>query len=316
MLKTKLYMNEISTEQAVKRLILAAAPEREEEFNALWDEFSPQIELIEDKEGFSLEAGAFELILFNHKSMAQIWLLGFAAQYAYHAYLPYLTLSQLSKLPITSDDFNGYIETKQVVDEARKLLEQTIELNKTHSIDEFSWPKNVPEPSNGKPNDVNGSMVFDLLCMGGAYCFLHEIKHVMFKQSEESIGSHDEEMQCDAFARQFLLEKIVVYSQKSGYPAELVKTKRAMSIGLTSLLILTLTPNNQWFASNSHPSVLDRISALTDSLKLTDNSYFWGYLSCIIILIMERNNIKFSYPAITSQQAFCKFLLGQLNERI
>ena len=86
-------MNEVTTEEAVKRLILGAAPEREDDFLSLWNQYAPQIEFIEDKEGFSLEAGAFGLVLFNHKSMAQIWLLGFAAQYAFHAYLPYMKLS-------------------------------------------------------------------------------------------------------------------------------------------------------------------------------------------------------------------------------
>ena len=58
-------MTEMHTAETIKRLILAAAPEREKEFGSVWDEFSPQIEFIEDREGFSLEAGAFGLILFN-----------------------------------------------------------------------------------------------------------------------------------------------------------------------------------------------------------------------------------------------------------
>jgi len=115
-------MSEELTEDAVKRLIVASAPERKKEFESLWSEFFPQIEFIEDREGFSLEAGAFSLILFNHKSMSQIWLLGFAAQYALHAYSPYLVLSQLLKLPITSDDFKEHQESKQLVDAARNLL--------------------------------------------------------------------------------------------------------------------------------------------------------------------------------------------------
>ena len=58
-------MKESLTESAVKRLVLAAAPERESEFENLWSEFTPQIEFIQDKEGFSLEAGAFDIIIFK-----------------------------------------------------------------------------------------------------------------------------------------------------------------------------------------------------------------------------------------------------------
>ena len=248
--------------------------------------------------------------------MSQIWLLGFAAQYALHAYSPYLALSHLLGLPVTSNGFKYCQESKRLIHEARNLLARTIELNGLSSMDEFSWPNCVPEPSKGKPRDINGSMVFDLLCIGGAYCFLHEIKHVMFKSISSSIKVHDEEMQCDAFAREFLLGNIAVYSKESGYDIEAVKTKRAMSIGLTFLLLLVLTPNNRWFGSDSHPPIFDRISALTGYLELSEDSYFWCYLSCILLLIMEHHTIEFSHPAIYSQQQFCMFLLGKLNARI
>jgi Peptidase U49 len=159
-------------------------------------------------------------------------------------------------------------------------------------------------------------MVFDLLCMGAAYCFLHEIKHVMFKSSISAIEPHDEEMQCDAFAREFLLGNIAAYSQESGYDIEAIKTKRAMSIGLTSLLLMVLTPNNQWFGTNSHPPIVDRITALIKYLELSEGNYFWSYLSCIILLVMERSTVAFTYPAISSQKEFCMFLMEKLNESI
>lgn len=308
-------MVEFHTENAVKNLILAAAPERKEELEELWRRFSPQIEFIEDKEGFSLEAGAFGLVLFNHKSMSQIWLLGFAAQHALHAYSPYLLLSSTYGLPIKSEDFQLDSLTKKLANQAKTLLNKTIALNESLSIDTFIWPSEVPEPLNGKPSDINGSMVFDLLCMTAAYCFLHEIKHVMFKETGEKMEALDEELACDTFAREFLLEKIELYSQISNYPIELLKMKRAMSICLNSLLLLLLTPNNQWSGSQSHPSVIQRISALTNDLDLPDNNYFWTYLSCITILILENSNVKFSFPVIDSQKKFCIFLLEELKPR-
>ncbi len=309
-------MTETLAEDAVKRLIIASAPERHMEFESLWNEFSPQIEFTEDRGGFSLEAGAFGLILFNHKSMSQIWLLGFAAQYALHAYSPYLFLSEFLQIPISSNDFQDNQESKQVIKQASNLLSQAIELNGLISVDEFSWPQNVPSPSMGKPKDVNGGMVFDLLCMGGGYCFLHEIKHIIFKNTNQAIEPHSEEMQCDAFAREFLLGNISAYSQETGHDIEAVKTKRAMSIGLTSLLLLVLTPNSQWFGSDSHPPIVDRITALTDYLELHESSYFWSYLSCILLLIMEHYNIEFSCSAISSQKKFSLFLMEKLNEGI
>lgn len=309
-------MSKTLSEDAVKRLILASAPERHDEFEGLWKKYSPQIEFTEDKHGFSLEAGAFGLILFNHKSMSQIWLLGFVAQKALHAYSPFLFLSQLTKLPIASDDFINGTNSKQLVNDVQQILNSALELNKLPSIEQFHWPNIVPEPSKGKPSDIDGSMVFDLLCMGGAYCFLHEIKHVMFKEEVVEIDSHEEEMKCDAFARDFLLAKIDMYSNESGYNINLLKTKRAMSLALASLLLLVLTPNKQWFGTESHPSIIERIVALTDYLELPENDYFWVYFSCIILSIMEKYGIQFNFPHINSQKEFCMFLLKKINDRI
>ncbi len=308
-------MKESLTESAVKRLVLAAAPERESEFENLWSEFTPQIEFIQDKEGFSLEAGAFDIIIFNHKSMSHLWILGFAAQYALHAYSPYLVLSQILKLSITSKSFTDHDETIQIINKAKGLIGKTLELNQHYSIDDFQWPEGVPEPSDGKPSDVDGSMVFDLLCMGGAYCFLHEIRHLMLK-SNSSVTPHDEEMECDLFAREFLLAEIDNYSKASGFPIDAVKTKRAMSIGVTALLLLVLTPKRKWGGSLSHPSIVNRISELTNYLNLTDDNYFWTYLSCILLLILDYQEITFSHPAISSQKQFCLFLLEKIDESI
>ncbi|WP_072688637.1 phage exclusion protein Lit family protein [Acinetobacter baumannii] len=305
-------MDNYYTKEVVKKLILAAAPEREEELKKLWELYSPQIELIDDKQGFCLEAGAFELVLFNHKSMAQLWILGFSAQFAFHAYSPYLIYLISSKLPIVSEVFQQDNLTVHVSNKAKILLHSTVKLNEIQSIEAFDWPIEVPEPSEGKPQDINGSMVFDLLCIGAAYCFLHEIKHVIFKKTGEEIDIHEEEFACDAFAREFLLEEIGIYSQQTDFNIENLTMKRAMSISLTSLLLLIITPHSKWGGSQSHPSIIERILSLIDYLDLPDDNYFWLYLSCIIILVLEHYNINFSLPVINSQKKLCKSLLNQL----
>jgi hypothetical protein len=71
---------------AVKQLILAAAPERQAEFEEIWREYSPEFSLAEDRLGFNLEAGPFGLVLFTSRTMLQIWFLGHAAWKALHAY--------------------------------------------------------------------------------------------------------------------------------------------------------------------------------------------------------------------------------------
>jgi len=78
--------SKVDPQSAVERLILASAPEKEPDLKRLWDLYAPQFSLIEDKPGFSLEAGPFGLVLFTNRTMLQIWLLGFAAWKAVYSY--------------------------------------------------------------------------------------------------------------------------------------------------------------------------------------------------------------------------------------
>ena len=56
------------------------------ELKALWHQYSPQFVLTSDKSGFTMEAGAFSSVIFTHKTLLQIWLLGFASWRAFEAY--------------------------------------------------------------------------------------------------------------------------------------------------------------------------------------------------------------------------------------
>jgi hypothetical protein len=96
-------MNDLA-ENAVKIVICASAPEREAELSRMWDEHQPNVNQVDDRNGFTLEAGSFGLVLFDHKTMCQIWLLGFAAQHSFNLYLPYLILSQATGLPFSPAD--------------------------------------------------------------------------------------------------------------------------------------------------------------------------------------------------------------------
>lgn len=292
----------VTAEEAVLRLIEGSAPERLTGFLPIWNQYKPQIELIHDKEGFSLEAGAFRLILYNHITMCQLWLIGFIAQEAFYAYSPALIYSQLSGVDFSSEVLfrdSGY---ETLAKECQSLIEKVYELSKCNSFDQFEWPGSVPRPIDGKPADASGSMAYDLLCMSAAYCFLHEFKHVMFRTDKNEIDPKKEESECDLFARNILLQNAADFANQTNASLYWVINKRAMGIALALLMIMVITPISKWRTSESHPSVADRISEFVTSLSLEENDPLWIYFSCLLMSMLEKMKIKMNGIRINNQK--------------
>lgn len=305
-----------AAEYAVKTVVIASAPEREAELLRLWEEYQPQVNQVDDKHGFTLEAGSFGLLLFNHKTMCQIWLLGFAAQQSFNLYLPYLLLSQVTGIPFSPDDTSDDNEGLDINRKISNLFDSIDALKEVEKIEDFEWPADVPRPEEGKPKDVNGSMVFDLLCMAAAYCFLHELKHVQLSKVGEIIDQIVEEHECDKYARDFLFEKIESYSTDTGYDLGLLKNKRGMAIALASVLLLTITPERCWSGSLSHPSIVSRIQELVNNIGLSDNDCFWLYLSSLLLSKIKNKGISVDSVIVKTQREYCLILLGAIDSHL
>lgn len=298
---------------AIRKMIVGSAPERESELDALWQEYSPQFSQREDTADFSMGV-IFGSVVYDHKTMCQMWLLGFAAQKAFHAYCPYLIYSKLFNYALSNDSFVETSECTESENDFKNIIESVLRLKSLASIDDFVWPNNIPTPYKGKPNDINGSMVFDLICMSGAYCFLHELQHVRFSSDGTDLDAHEEEMACDQFAREFLLSKASDYAKLSGYPADLVLSKRAMSIAISCFLLFVITPKERWKDTESHPRIKKRIDALTNFLKISDDDYFWIYFSSLSMALIRFNKILIRPMTVENQKSYCLYLIKLLDE--
>ena len=300
----------VDAPDAVKTVILASAPEKEKDLEKIWDEYSPAFSLANDKQGFCFEAGAFGMVLFTSRSMSYMWLLGFAAQEALKDYCG-VSIGSVIYGRFDPAYFDDVPHSK-----FGDLIALIPTISEVENEEDFPWPEGIPHPKFGKPKDLSGSMVFDLLCMAAAYSFLHEVEHVRIAQDGETLDPHDEEFRCDKSARDMLLDGIAEYSKTSGYPEEGVATKRAISISLASFFLLAVTPEEAWGGSRSHPSIASRISALTDSLSLPDNDHFWTYLSCLLIaqLHIKGESIE-SFP-VGSTKEFAETLLGKFPREL
>jgi hypothetical protein len=290
----------------IKKLILAACPERQPEVAQLWQTCSPVIAQQHDAPGFLMAGGPFGLITFTLRTMQQIWLIGFAAEAAFSAYcvgVIHALLYGHLDLDLLSTGTNHSYDS---------LIAKVEELRIAERSSDVSWPPTVPRPEDGKPTDVKAALVFDLVCMAGAYCFLHELHHVKLSSSETNgtLTPQEEELQCDGFARSMLLEKIAEYSTQTGYRGPLLNTKRAMSIGLGVLVVLGLTDSAS--DSQTHPAVAERIDALAQSLALHPNDGFWMYLGSLLIAHLRYRRVAIGMPKVRSIKELCFELIDLL----
>lgn len=300
----------INAPDAVRNLILASAPEKEQDLKEIWDKYSPAFCLANDKQGFCVEAGAFGMVLFTSRSMSYMWLLGFAAQEAFKDYCC---------IPIASVIYGkfdpGYFDHLPQ-SKFGEFITLITAISEVENEEDFPWPGEIPHPRFGKPTDQSGSMVFDLLCMAAAYSFLHEVEHIRIAHDGEMLDPHIEELRCDRSARNMLLDGIAEYSKISGYPHERVASKRAISIALASFFLLAITPSRVWGGSRSHPSIASRITALTESLSLPDNDHFWTYLSCLLVAQLHANGETIEPFDVRSTKEFAEKLLGKFPREV
>lgn len=300
----------VDAPDAVKTVILASAPEKENDLQKIWHEYSPAFGLANDKQGFYFEAGAFGMVLFTSRSMSYMWLLGFAAQEALKDYCG-VAIGSVIYGKFDPAYFELFPPSK-----FGEMIAQIRNISECENEGDFPWPKEIPHPKNGKPTDLTGAMVFDLLCMAAAYSFLHEVEHVRVAQDGTKLDPHDEEFQCDKFAREMLLDGIAEYSKTSGYPEKAVTTKRAISISLASFFMLSITPIEAWGGSRSHPSIASRINALTRSLSLPDNDHFWTYLSCLLIAQLHSKGESLESFPVASTKEFAETLLKKFPREL
>jgi Peptidase U49 len=300
---------EVTAEIAVKRLLEGSAPERIEEIMDLWRVHTPQVELTRDVFGFSLEAGPWGLIKYTHKSMSSLWILGFAAQKAFIQFSGAILWLRLWKKDLTDDAIESLTASNEFNGEFSFLVDNVVKLQEIDSMINFSWPSNIPNPIDGKPNDVQGMMAFDLLCIAGAFCFLHEFKHIIFRDEASTRGMIDEELQCDQFATEMLISQIPLYAKKASEPEKVVLAKRAMGISLVYTLILVIAPPTDWSQTETHPPLFDRIDAFLNALEIAANDHFWTYFSSILLALLRAKPIPIGTVSFSSHRELAERLL-------
>lgn len=270
--------------ELMQRLLDAAAPERKTELAALLGELKPNLFICDDEVSVSLRALGAD-IEFSHKTMRLFWLLAFTAWKIFRAYSPAALWATASGQRL-SELMRQDAGLAAAEGDFKILLLAAQALEGLPSAGDFEWPQGLPEPQPDKSGlaNIEDQAASDLCMIAGAYAFLHELRHVWhFRHPPRPSDSTAEEMDCDVFARGFLMDKAGLYAAQSGEPFDKVANRRAMGIALGAWIIYEITPAFGRGGSYTHPPVADRLDALIGNMPVQPNADFWVWTSALLV---------------------------------
>jgi hypothetical protein len=250
--------NEI--QRVAKNLLFGSVPERRKELEEIWHDCDLRFHIVGDTHKGSriiFDAGLFRDVRFNHRVVRAFWIAGFAA-------------------------WEGYRAISEATDPAQcdlmrfgELLDHFDEMISADAADECPMPFGIPEPGTfvEKQDNAPYRAAAELATIALGWAFLHEVRHIRHQReftSAPSDGSdpslsRGEEISCDEYATDFIIEKVDDYAKDAGVAPDSVRLKRELAIYFACFAITLLAKDN-WQQSDSHPAVQDRINAIVARL--------------------------------------------------
>lgn len=281
----------ITASHAVRILLEAAVPERTSEFRELWNTYSPTVEIATDTPGFTLNANK-RRILFQHKALDVLWIIGFSAWESIATYSPAIAIalntSKRLEDALGNDDGRGELEMhyKARLAAARDIIESA-------DTDPNMWPNDVPQPGlNRSTASIEQASAYDLTLLATAFVLFHEFRHVMLDQDgQRPDDPAEEELLCDTWAREFMTVKLADYAQTHGHSYSQVLNKRAAAMALGSLMLHEITPiAMHGGVPSDYPPFAARIRAISGGMTLPEDSTYWIYAGCLLVGALRRQH--------------------------
>jgi hypothetical protein len=319
--------------ELIEKLLVASAPERADDLAEIWREYDPRFCISRDSKGVQLSANS-ERVLFDHKTMCVYWLLAFAGWRALECYCPAVLCSlppsnlahafgldeQLiaAMLPaaMTVADVlkldRGISKVEQRLDEHLYLAHSMLRANALHDSD---WPADIPRPGADRDTLANNSerAVFDLACISTAYAFCHELRHVMYAKKRNAPTSRpDEEIACDAWAREFLTAKLGVYAEREGLDYRKVLAKRSMAAAVGIFVLYETSDRYGDGGTEKYPAIADRMDATLRETRLGESDNLWVLYAAVLIAILRRRNKMPAVQAL-SPKRLCELLVDEIR---
>lgn len=302
----------VSSELIIQLLMKGATPERASDIDILWSRYHPQVVVVENRPGITLEATR-ERIEFDPKLVDVFWLIGFSGWRAIECYVPHVILSVACGRTL-HELFEGDRELPEVERAYKERLATAHNLIEQRDADAAPWPDDIPRPVSDR-DALDGDQhktTFDLILIALAFAFFHEFRHVMldFDRARPS-ERREEELQCDVWAREFMTAKLEGYARGHSHDYHEVLRKRSMGLALAALILHEITPKHGF---NPHYfSIKTRLSTLVAETKLPDDDHFWRFVATLLIGIFRREHHAFSPPSM-SARLLAEHLLDMLPE--
>ncbi len=295
-------------------LIDAAAPEQAAEWRLLCTAYQPSFHLLQDRKGITMQARG-RRVEFDSKTLGWIWLLSFASWRAFRLHGPHLFLRWLSGRPIDSAmraADPGFAEAEADYEAVLYVIRDLFEVEELNEDD--GWPAGIPRRQADKSGfDIEQQAAFDLTMIATAYTLLHEVRHVMFNVDVDRPLRREEEMACDAFARNFILDRVDAYAERSDELREEVFAKRAAGVALGAYILHEFTPAEGKAGDEDYPPVADRIEALIAGLPADDKNWFWDFASPLLIAVLKRRDRDAGVPDVSGPD-LCRELIRSLRQ--
>lgn len=294
--------------------IEGAAPEAADVWRSLRGRCGLTVHPIEDRKGLTIRARKTR-IEFDPKSTAWIWLLAFSGWKAWRLHGPHLYWRWLTTQTIDPDLRSAdptYAEAEEDYEAIRYAMRDIRDLE---SVDDIDWPENVPRPQVDKTGfDVEHQAAFDLTIIALAYLLLHEARHVQFYVDKNRPDPMNEEIACDAFARDHILAGAARYAADAGFGADEVVAKRSAGVMLGAVALYDLTPSEGRGGSTTYPPVADRLALICEAITLPDESWLWDFAASLLMALIVRDDQRFIVPEVRGRE-LCSALIEHLRIR-
>lgn len=299
-------------------LIEGTAPERKDCLEAFWAKYSICFEEISDRKGIVLNADK-NRVQFARKDLQVMWYLGFSlwksiALFSPSVVLPVLTNATTGPIFLLDEDLD---EMEMYYRQCMGAVGELIDKSKVESE---RFPEEIPEPVESR-TDLRNSQdiaVFDLVMMAIGVLFLHELKHVEFHaQHAEGIKRPrvlaEEELQCDVWARDWIMSGLGGYAERSGWNYQEVCSKRAAALLLVCEYLRLAERHAGAITSGEYPPLEVRIAALSGAIGLPEYDKFWVFSACVLLAECRRQGKRHSEVTGMSPRVLTESLIEALS---
>jgi hypothetical protein len=302
----------ITPKYAVMALMKATLPERQHEITFLWKKYNIDIAIVSDTKHVPLNANG-ATIVFDFKIIDVFCLMSFATWKVIERYSPHVVSSAkiMKKIARLIEVDPGIDETERFYKEQRAAAQALLDARTSVAF----WH---PEPQR-LTMDYNrlcitpNQIAFDLARIALVFAVFHEFRHIMLEHDNlQPNDSWEEELICDAWARDFMTERVTQYANATGQHYQEVLRKRLMGLALAALVLDEITPI--WGHGVNRPYLLveDRLQPILDNSPLSEDDRFWVFTASLLLGVFRQRAIPID-AAPSSAYALTYYLLSKLS---